>query len=50
LCPATYHNYIITAHQYQSMASTLYQKLQSPEVIPRAHSDPEHYKLVCQIQ
>jgi len=34
LCPATYGGIPIDAHRRQIMAGTLYQKLQSPDVIP----------------
>jgi hypothetical protein len=38
VCPAQYSNIPITSRQYQSMASTLYQKLQSPDVVPFEHT------------
>lgn len=38
LCPATYNSIVITEQRYQSMAKTLYQKLQNPDVIPMEHT------------
>jgi hypothetical protein len=38
LCPTTYQSYIVTAQRYDSMSKTLYQKLQSPDVIPVEHT------------
>lgn len=38
LCPKAYNNVLITEQRYQSMASTLYQKLQNPDVVPLDHT------------
>jgi hypothetical protein len=38
LCPATYNGIPIAEKRYQQMASTLYQKLQQPDVIPLEHT------------
>jgi len=38
VCPAKYNNRPITPHRYRTMASTLYQKLQSPDVVPLEHT------------
>jgi len=42
VCPAEYNGITITPHRYQLMASTLYQKLQNPEVIPHEHTAIRH--------
>jgi len=38
LCPTTYQSYIVTAQHYDSMLKALYQKLQSPDIIPMEHT------------
>jgi len=38
VCPAYFNDFSITPHHYQTMASTLYQKLQSPDVVPLEHT------------
>jgi hypothetical protein len=38
ICPTTYNGFAITAQRYDSMAKTLYQKLQNPDVIPMEHT------------
>jgi hypothetical protein len=38
VCPAYYNNQAITPARYKMMASTLYQKLQNPEVVPLEHT------------
>jgi len=38
VCPAKYNHQPITPRRYRTMASTLYQKLQNPEVIPLEHT------------
>jgi len=38
VCPAFHNNQAITPARYKVMASTLYQKLQNPEVIPLEHT------------
>jgi hypothetical protein len=38
LCPTTYNHVPITEQWYQQMASTLYQKLQQPDVIPMEYT------------
>jgi hypothetical protein len=38
VCPAAYNHQPITPRHYRTMASTLYQKLQNPEVVPLEHT------------
>jgi hypothetical protein len=43
LCPTTYQSYIVTAQCYDSMLKALYQKLQSPDVIPMEHTSIRNF-------
>jgi len=42
VCPAEYNSFPITPRRYRMMASTLYQKLQNPDVIPHEHTAIRH--------
>ena len=42
VCHAEYNSCPITPHRYRQMASTLYQKLRNPDVIPHEHTAIRH--------